>query len=154
MIVSFLLCLPLNFIENSFWRKFYSSICGFLIGFYFHGTGMLFNIFYILTTYLWMKFLPRRAACIAMAIWSFSILMLMQMYYCLELKSGFLLTTILRMNFAKIVMVIVNYSDAGKLKRYPNKSRNWTAREKYYATPFKTKLDFWQWINYFLFVGA
>ena len=154
MIVSFVLCLPLNFIENSFWRKFYSSTCGFAISFYFHGTGMLFYVVYILTTYLWMKFLPRRAACIAMAIWSCSILMLMQMYYYLEVKSGFLLTTILRMNFAKIVMVTVNYSDAGKLKRYPMKRNVFTAREKYYATPFGKKLDFWQWINYFLYVGA
>ena len=51
-------------------------------------------------------------------------------------------------------MVICNYSDAGKLKRYPLRHKDFTAREKYYAAPFHKKLDFWQWINYFLYVGA
>ena len=113
MFASFFLCFPLNFIESSFLRKVYSSTAGFTVSLYFHGTGMLVNMAFIVSTYIWMRILPRKAACITMAVWSTSILMIMQWYYFMELKSGFVLTTILRMNFAKIVMVICNYSDAG-----------------------------------------
>ena len=59
------------------------------------------------------------------------------------------------MNFAKIVMVICNYSDAAKLKQYPRKSKDFTAREKYYAQPLeKGPPDIFEWLNYFLYVGA
>ena len=55
----------------------------------------------------------------------------------MENYSGFILTTILRMNFGKMTMIICNYSDAGQLQKHPL-----TSREKYYATPLYKPLDF------------
>ena len=65
-----------------------------------------------------------------------------------------MITPLLRMNFAKIVMVICNYSDAGDLRQYPWGHKVFTSREKYYAQPLARRLDFFQWLNYFLYVGA
>ena len=75
MFASFFLCFPLNFIEDPFWRKIYSSMSGFAVSLYFHGTGMIVNMFFILSNYLLMKYLPRRAACYSMGAWSFIFLM-------------------------------------------------------------------------------
>ena len=137
MFASFFLCFPLNFIEDPFWRKFYSSVSGFVVSLYFHGNGMFINLFFILSNYFLMKYLPRRAACYSMAVWSLTFLIVTQWFYFMEKYSGFLVTTILRMNFGKMTMIICNYSDAGQLQKHPL-----TSREKYYAIPFHKPLDF------------
>ena len=57
--LSFLFSLGLNFIKDPQMRKWYSTLTGLMLGFYYHGVSYLFVIFHLSCVYPFMKYLPR-----------------------------------------------------------------------------------------------
>ena len=57
--ISFILCLGLNFFKDPQMRKWYSTLTGLLLGFYFHGVSYLVCIAHFSCVYPLMKYLPR-----------------------------------------------------------------------------------------------
>ena len=68
---SFFICLGLGFIDNPTLRKFYSTLTGLFVGFYFNGASYLFIIFTWVMAYLIAVTLPRRQAVYAATIFTF-----------------------------------------------------------------------------------
>ena len=57
--LGFFLCLGLTFLKDPQMRKWYSTLIGLLLGFYFHGVSYLVCILHFSCVYPLMKYLPR-----------------------------------------------------------------------------------------------
>ena len=153
ILISYILCLGLNFIRNPLLRKIYSTSFGMLLCFYFWGVNAFLQVFMVVSTYLILLFLPRNLASNLMVWYAGGILGSVHYFYFTAPERPVAIFLLLMFTFAKVHMVSWNYYDAGLLDD-PEKSKNMTPRERHYAEVLREIPSFFDWIQYFFFVGS
>lgn len=131
---------------------------GLATGFYFYGLLYFTNVAYVLGAFLLMKCCSRSTGANLIAWWGMIIMVSVSFHhYHLQeggVKSeGLALDLIFMTNFIKLHMFAVNYDNAGKLDD-PEKCKNLTTREKYFAESLRERLSFAEWLQYFFFCGS
>ena len=112
-LLAFVLNLNMIFIRRPALRKIYSTTAGTFLLFYSHGSGAILNLLLILSTYIFMAILPRKAGAVMMTLCGFSIMMAVHLYDHLIESKGWKVGTIIQVSFAKVLMFAWNYYDAG-----------------------------------------
>ena len=90
-----------------------------------------------------------------MTIWS-SVCLLAVSYYHFEINpaEGTMdIDLIFMMNYVKLHMLAVNYSNAAKLDD-PVAGKHFTSRERYFAEPLRRRIHFMEYVHYFFFCGS
>lgn len=151
-------CVVLGQLESIAMRKILSTTMGLVTGFYFYGLLYFTNVAYVIGAYLLMKCCSRTTGANLIAWWGMIIMVSVSFHhYHLQeggVKSeGLALDLIFMTNFIKLHMFAVNYDNAGKLDD-PEKIKNLTTREKYFAEPLRKRVSFAEWCQYFFFVGS
>ena len=116
LIASFLLNLGMSHVTaGPSIRRTYSTSCGLLLGFYFHGRSYLWVLLLGLGAWFIARLLPRQSGSFFATFYSFTILMVGHLSYWLNDRTDIAFNTQSMPTFCKVHMTMCNYADAGKL---------------------------------------
>ena len=126
-------------------RRAYSTSCGLLLGFYFHGRSYLWVMLLSQGAWFVAKALPRQSGSSLAIFYSFTLLMLGHLSYWLNDRKDIAFNTQSMPTFCKVHMTMCSYADAGKLG---DKDNELTATEKRNASYLKELPSFSDWFHY------
>ena len=148
--MAFLLSYGFNFLKSPTHRKWYSTLTGLFLGFYFHGLSYTICIFQFAIAYPCMVLLSRKHAQYAAVILA-SIIMTIRSFFCwwetiLDGAPRLQCTVI----FMRVHMTMSNFVDA-ELLDDPVKGKYLTSRERHFAEYLRKVPSFMDWFNYNMF---
>ena len=113
--LGFFLCLGLTFLKDPQMRKWYSTLIGLLLGFYFHGVSYLVCILHFSCVYPLMKYLPREKTLYPVVSVAALVMIVRNFFNYWEGNLDGSLRVQCTVIFMRIHMAVCNYQDAGIL---------------------------------------